>query len=215
MSELEASTKKRKAVDEEEKPATSKMMSANNETESVVGDSASTNQPDNSAGIGGAAAVTVAKAVAKERKRKTFEFDVIKYTGPMMHMQLMASTLNELLDIDFEYDDDDRLDYILNMEQFIRTGHNDYQNPFGEDDQEVFLGMFYKLTQRERKVLLKMAKKKKHITVEHVTKMFEDPPTRPFHVTLKGVSNNYEDGSERFPFTSMDDLDAKDVIIKD
>jgi hypothetical protein len=211
MSELEASTKKRKAVDEEEKPAASKMMSANNETVSVVGDSASTNQPDDSAGIGGAAAV----AVTKQRKEKTFEFDIWKYTGPMMHMQLMASTLNELLDIDFEYDDDDRLDYILNMEQFIRTGHNDYQNPYGEDDQEVFLGMFYKLTQREQKVLLKMAKKKKHITVEHVTKMFENPPTRPFHVTLKGVSNKYEDGSERFPFTSMDELDAKDVIIKE
>jgi hypothetical protein len=57
-----------------------------------------------------------------------------------------------------------------------------------------------------------MAKETKHITVEDVNKMFEDPPTRRFHVTLKGVSNKYEDGSERFPFTSIDDLDAKDVI---
>jgi hypothetical protein len=211
MSELEAATKNRKAVGEKEKPATSKMLSANKETVSVVGDSASTNQPNNSAGIGSATAV----AVTKERKGKTFEFNAAKYTGPMMDMRLMPSTLNELLDIDLEYGDGDRQDYILNMEQFIRTGHNDYENPYGEDDQEVFHGMFYKPTQREQKALLRMAKEKKHITVEDVTKLFEDPPTRPFHVTLKGVSNKYEDGSERFPFTSMDDLDAKDVIIKD
>lgn len=133
-----------------------------------------------------------------------------------MHMARLTSTLSELLDIDlfYEYGDSDRKYYILSMEQYIRTGRKDYDNPFGEDDQEMFLGMFYKPTQRERKMLLKIAKEKEIITAEDVEKMFEDPPTRPFYVTLKGVTNKYEDGSERSPFTSMDDLDAKDVIIK-
>ena len=212
MSEEEAATKKRKAVGEEEKLAASKMLPANNEAVTVAGGSASTNQPNHNAGAGCAAAV----AVTKERDGKTFEYNITKYAGVMMHVAHLTSTLNELLNIDLfdEYGDSDRKYYIISMEQYIRTGRKDYDNPFGEDNQEIFLGMFYKLTQRERKILLKMAKEKNQITGEDVEKMFEDPPTRPFYVTLKGVANKYEDGSERFPFTSMDDLDAKDVIIK-
>jgi hypothetical protein len=58
-------------------------------------------------------------------------------------MGRLASNLNKLLDIDLfdeEEDDDDRQDNILNMKQLIRTGRGctDYQNPFGEDDREIF-----------------------------------------------------------------------------
>jgi hypothetical protein len=57
-----------------------------------------------------------------------------------------------------------------------------------------------------------MAKHKKFIAMSDVTKIFKDPPTRPFFVTLKKVTDTYEDGSERFPFTSM--KDAENAIIK-
>jgi hypothetical protein len=194
------------------------MLPANNKavTVTVAGDGAATNtnrQPNHDgAGTGCATAVVV----TKQRDRKIFEYNITKYAGVMMQIARLTSTLNELLDIDLfdEYGDSDRKYYIISMEQYICTGRKDYDNPFGEDDQEVFLGMFYKLTQREQKALLEMAKEKENITAEDVEKMFEDPPTRPFHVTLKETANKYEDGSQRFPFTSMDDLDAKDVIIK-
>jgi hypothetical protein len=76
------------------------------------------------------------------------------------------------------------------MEQLIRTGHTDYCNPYGEDDQETFLGRFYEVTQREEKAFLKTAKKNKFRFMANVTKMFDNTLTRPlFYVTLKGETD--------------------------
>jgi hypothetical protein len=203
MSEPEAVAKKRKAADEEQKPVANKKLPANNETVTVVDDSASTNQPNHYAGSAYAA------AVAAMNERKTFEYSILKYARPIMEMGLLTSTWNNLRDYNPFYEDEggERQNYIRNMEQIICTGRCDYCNPYGEDDQDNFLGFFYELTQREQKVFLKTAKEKKFIAASDVTKMFEDPPTRPYFVNLKKVTDKYQDGSERFPFTSMEDAE--------
>jgi hypothetical protein len=199
-------TKKRKAEEEEQKPAASKKRPANNEKVIVVDDSASTKQPDHDAGAGFAA------AVAATKERKTFEYNILEYSRPIIKMGLLTHIWNNLSDDNpfYEEEDGERQHYMRDMEQLIHTGRADYCNPFGEDDHDQFLGLFYELTQREQKAFLKTAKEKQFIAASDVTKLFEDPPTRPYYVTLKKVTDKYQDGSQRFPFTSMED--AEDTI---
>lgn len=204
MSEPEAATtKKRKARDEEQKPAASKKLPSTNETVAVVGDSASANQPNHFAGA------SCAAAVAATKERKTFEYNIAEYTRPIMEMGFLTSIWNDLLDDNpfYEEEDGERQHYIRNMEQLIRTGNADYFNPFGEDEQCKFLDIFDRLTQHEKEAFLKTAKERKFITMADVRRLFRDPPTRPYYVTLKRVTDKYQDGSQRFPFTSMEDAE--------
>jgi hypothetical protein len=115
MSEPEAASKKRKAVDEEQKPAASKKLPANNEAVTVVGDSTSVNQPSHCAGIG--------IATKQQKTSNTVLRSMGGGGGGMIDMALLTSTTNDLLDLEEDMDEeDDRQDYIRDMEQVIRSG---------------------------------------------------------------------------------------------
>ena len=152
---------------------------------------------------------------------------MLHYNKPLQTMIRLAKTHWNLLDTDgcgyvYEYGPE-RDSYLSDMETILSGNSSSYENPFGADDREEFTNTFEDdLTRQEQKFFLELAKKNR-MTMINITEIedyfLKKVPFAPLYVDLskKGGSENdgededdpFEDGSERFPYSSESKAYAK------
>jgi len=157
------------------------------------------------------------QVVAKRQKKANEEpispFDSEQYLWPLLQMQRLRSQWNSLDQCPYTGDyhgTEERKEYLKDMNQILRHGVAEYRNPFGADDRENFGGVFQDLTDREQEAffnaITKAMRAKRPVSEQDIKSLFANPPDLPYYISLSSTdkSSPYQDGSDRFPFKSVE-----------
>jgi hypothetical protein len=139
----------------------------------------------------------------------------ISYDGTTPHRfnpTQYIPAMNEMLAVMRKWNDlwshHDQQEYLEDIEMILTCGFCDYKNTFGSDDREEFSEKFLRLTFSERKGIHGLAEKSYQnqgiVDIKDVAGFYEKPPTQPYFVCLSRGLRGYQDGSQRFPFSTLD-----------
>jgi hypothetical protein len=120
------------------------------------------------------------------------------------------------------YPKEERKEYLSDMDQVIETGQCEYCNPHKEDDRDAFGTKFGKeLTKQEQKAFqaraaLCMQENRRMTMDEDINQVLLGiKPEEPYCISLDPKKQCVDgNGTERFPFSSVHDVDTSNCNIK-